>query len=155
LHRRKKRKAAVVEREIRTELISKWGDMLITDVTRDDVMSLIGAIRDRHAPLLCPEHFRHCRGLFSWAIRNSKLASSPYVAFKLSEDIAKKEAAHPDTERPRDCSILARNRKARVSARGIIPNASLTWQRKSEVSDARRATALWPSAVHSWTSAIS
>ena len=75
LHRRKKRKAAIVEREIRNELLSKWGDLLITDITRDDVMTLIAAIRDRPAPYYALNIFGHCRSLFSWAIRSQSWVS--------------------------------------------------------------------------------
>jgi integrase len=139
LHRRKKRKAAVVEREIRTELLAKWGDLLITDITRDDVMSLIGPIRDRPAPYYALNIFGHCRGLFSWAIRNSKLTSSPCVAFKLSEDIAEKKPRTRTLSDPEIVAFWRATGKLSYPLGPLFRMLLLTGQRKSEVSGARWA----------------
>ena len=44
------RKAKIVEREIRNELMPHWGARPITEITRRDVVTLIEAVVDRPAP---------------------------------------------------------------------------------------------------------
>lgn len=93
IHRRKQRKAAVVEREVRQELTSKWADLLITDITRGDVAALVQAIRDRPAPYYAHNIFGHCRSLFSWAINSDVygLETSPCDRIKPTKLIAEKK----------------------------------------------------------------
>ena len=43
----------------------------MTDISRDDVVSLIEAIADRPAPAMAHLVFAHSRSLFNWAIARS------------------------------------------------------------------------------------
>jgi integrase len=67
-HLKGKRKAKVVEREIRNELIPHWGARPITEITRRDVVELIEKIVDRPAPGHARNIFGHVRTMFNWAI---------------------------------------------------------------------------------------
>jgi integrase len=66
-HLRGKRKAAVVEREIRKELAA-WMTRPIAEITRRDVVELIEAIVDRPAQAYARNIFDHVRGVFNFAI---------------------------------------------------------------------------------------
>jgi len=66
-HLRGKRKAAVVEREIRKELAA-WMKRPIAEITRRDVVELIEAIVDRPAPAYARNIFDHARAVFNFAI---------------------------------------------------------------------------------------
>jgi integrase len=66
-HLRGKRKAAVVEREVRTELAA-WMKSPIAEITRRDVVELIEAIVDRPAHAYARNIFDHIRGVFNFAI---------------------------------------------------------------------------------------
>jgi integrase len=79
LHRRKCRTAAAIERDIRRELISKWAERPITDITRADVVTLVEAIRDRPSPYSAHAALGFTKTLFSWAINRGEygLETSP------------------------------------------------------------------------------
>jgi integrase len=68
LHRRECRTATFAERDIRRELISRWAERPVTEITRADVVALVEAIRDRPAPYSAHAAFGFCRTLFGWAI---------------------------------------------------------------------------------------
>ena len=67
-HVKGQRKAAVVEREIRKELIPHWGAQPITEITRRDVVTLIEKIVDRPAPAHARNILQHIKKLFAWAL---------------------------------------------------------------------------------------
>jgi integrase len=71
---RGKRKATVVEREIRRELIPAWGNRPISEIGRRDVVQLIEAIIDRNPEgtgAYARNVFNHIRSVFAWAINRS------------------------------------------------------------------------------------
>jgi integrase len=67
-HLKEKRRAVRTEREIRTELIARWRDRPVTEITRNDVVRLIDAIVDRGAKTHAHNIFGHARTIFNWAI---------------------------------------------------------------------------------------
>src|SRR5262245_27376717 len=67
-HVKGQRRAKDTEREIRKELINRWGERPITEITRSDVISLIEEIADRPAPYYAHLILGHLRSLFNWAI---------------------------------------------------------------------------------------
>jgi integrase len=80
-----RRQGARAAKEIRGELISRWGDRPITLITRGDIIEVVDAVRARgqqtagvrasgsHARTI----FAHCNALFNWAALRHDLASSP------------------------------------------------------------------------------
>jgi len=62
------RTAKDTEREIRAELIHRFGSRPITDVSRTDIIVLLQEIADRPAPYYAHLIFGHLRSLFNWAI---------------------------------------------------------------------------------------
>ena len=73
------RTAKSTARQMRNELISEWGSRPITEITRDDVVTLIETIADRPAPYMAHLVLGHIRSLFNWAINRGSygLESSP------------------------------------------------------------------------------
>jgi integrase len=64
------RKGAEVERDIRRDLLPKWGKRPITDITKDDVIAVIKA-KKRTAPAQARNLLGIAKRLFSWAIDQS------------------------------------------------------------------------------------
>jgi integrase len=68
-HVKGKRKAKVVEREIRTELIPVLGARPISEITRRDIVQLVEAIADRGRTAAHARNiYGHVKTLFNWAI---------------------------------------------------------------------------------------
>src|SRR5262249_53404929 len=76
---RGQRRAAHTEREIRKELIARWGERPIASITREDVVLLVDAVARRPAPYLAHLVFSYARSLFNWAINRGTygLETSP------------------------------------------------------------------------------
>lgn len=87
------RKAKIVEREIRNELMPHWGARPITEITRRDVVTLIEAVVDRPAPAHARNILGHARTLFNWAINRDiyGLQSSPCDRLKPGQLIGAKK----------------------------------------------------------------
>jgi integrase len=141
VHRRKLRKAAIVEREIRRELLSQWAELPIADISRQELMSLIEAIRDRPAPYYAHNIFNHCKSLFTWAINRGVygLEASPCDRVKPSQLIAVRK---PRQRVLNDDEIRAFWRATEELGYPLGPLFQmllLTGGRKSEVADARWA----------------
>jgi integrase len=136
---RGKRKAEVVEREIRNELIPHWGAKPIADITRRDVVALIEKIVDRPAPAYARNIFQHICGVFNFAISRDVygLGNSPCDRIKPRELIGKKK------DRTRVLSDDELFAVWRVATRLGYPYGAalqtllLTGCRASEVTDAR------------------
>lgn len=86
-------KAKESERDIRNELIARWGDRPIAEVGRHDVVEMAEEIAKR-APYSAHNIFGHCRALFNWAIARGLygLETSPCDRLKPADLIGRKEA---------------------------------------------------------------
>lgn len=62
------RSKAATTREIRVELVARWAERPITEITRADVINLVEKIADRPAPYSAHLILGHIRALFNWAI---------------------------------------------------------------------------------------
>ena len=74
--------AAATERLLRVEVLPSWGDKPIQQITKRDVLSLIGGIADRGAPVVANRTLAAIKTLFSWAIGRDILAASPALNVK-------------------------------------------------------------------------
>jgi len=72
-----KRTASNIVSIIRRELIARWGDRRITDITRADVIALVDDIVDRGYPEAARQALTYARSLFSWAIGRDLLDRAP------------------------------------------------------------------------------
>ncbi len=89
-HVRKLRSGADVEASIRRELISRWGQKPISEITRRDVIEAIEAIADKR-PATARKIFAHASKLFNWAAARSIIESSPCAIVKPSTLIGSPE----------------------------------------------------------------
>jgi integrase len=91
-HVTKLAKAREIERDIRRELIQRWGRRPVTDITRRDVVELLEEVVDRGAPYQAHNLLGHVRKLFNWAIARDVygLQGSPCDRLKPAEVIGKK-----------------------------------------------------------------
>jgi hypothetical protein len=82
-----------VETTIRRELIPKWGNRPIADITRRDVAELIEGIADSGRKYAAHKLFNYVSKLFAWAIARHLygLETSPCTGVKPSELAGKKE----------------------------------------------------------------
>ena len=65
-----------VELIVQNELLSRWHDRQITDITRRDIIAMVEEIADR-APGQASVTFATCRSLFNWAVDRDLLTASP------------------------------------------------------------------------------
>jgi len=81
------RQARPVERVVRYVLVDAWGNKLINEITRRDVVKLVEQINDRPAPIYAHAVFGVVRALFNWAVHRDiyNLAASPCDRVKISE----------------------------------------------------------------------
>ena len=67
-HVSRKRTARAIELRIRRELITRWGDRPITDISRRDVIKMVEEIVDRGTLAAAHQTLTYAKRLFSWAI---------------------------------------------------------------------------------------
>jgi Arm DNA-binding domain len=92
-HVRKLRSGHDVESAIRRELIAKWGERPITEITRRDVVELVEAIADSGRPYAAHRVFAYASKFFAWAMARHLygIEASPCNGVRTSELAGKKE----------------------------------------------------------------
>jgi integrase len=137
IHRRKQRKASEVEHQIRKELISKWGERPISDITRQDVIELIQAIRDRPAPYYAFNVLGYCRLIFNWAIDGGLLEASPCDRIRPAKLMGERKPRQRVLSDDEIRAFWLATEKLGYPLGSNYQMLLLTGQRKSEVSKAR------------------
>ena len=87
-----KRTARTIEQLIRRELIPRWGERPITDVSRADVVALVDEIVDRGHPEAARLVFAYARRLFGWAVPRYGLEHAPTDHLSLKDLVGPKLA---------------------------------------------------------------
>jgi integrase len=87
------RKAAVVAREMRNDLLPRWRTKPLNAITRTDVVGVIDAIKDRGSLYQAHNVFGHIRTFFNWAIERGTYGvdTSPCDRIKPERLIGKKQ----------------------------------------------------------------
>jgi integrase len=93
-HVRKLRSGAEVESAIRRELVARWGERPITDISRRDIIALIEEIADTGRNAVARKIHAYCSKLFGWAVARGKygLETSPCADVKPAALIGAPEA---------------------------------------------------------------
>jgi integrase len=93
-HASRKRSARNIELLIRRELIPRWGDRPIGDVTRRDVVNLMNEIIDRGHPAAAHQAFGYGKRIFSWALAldTYDLEASPFDRLKRGDLLGAKRS---------------------------------------------------------------
>lgn len=81
-HASKNRTAAETARIFNREVLPKWKDKKIQDVTRRDVIDLIDGIADRGAPVMANRVLANVRKFGNWCVSRDVLAVSPAAGVK-------------------------------------------------------------------------
>ena len=92
-HVRQLRSGAQVEAVIRRELIARWGERPIIEISRRDVAELVEAIAESGRPYAAHRTFAYASKLFNWAMARHLygIEASPCTGIKTSELAGKKE----------------------------------------------------------------
>jgi integrase len=138
-HVKGQRRAKDTEREIRNELIAKWGERPVTSITREDVVILVEAVARRPAPYLAHVVLGHVRSLFNWAINRGAygLETSPCDRLKPAALIGAKQ---PRQRTLNDAELRALWQASETIGYPFGPLYRLlllTGARKSEVAEAQ------------------
>lgn len=97
-HASKNRSADETQRILDREVLPRWGDRKIGDVTRRDVLEMLDAIVDRGAPTMANRTLAAVRKLFNWAVSRDILAAAPTAGVKPPGDEKSRERVLSDDE---------------------------------------------------------
>lgn len=78
------RSCAEVERALRVEVVPRWGDRKITDITRLDIVALRNEIVGRGAPVMANRCLAYVSGILAYAVEEGFIPVSPYSKIKRS-----------------------------------------------------------------------
>ena len=76
-HVREFRRAEASEREIRRNLLPRWKNKIVTEITKHDVVDLIDEIVGRGTKREAHAAFSHARAFFNWCIGRGMMETSP------------------------------------------------------------------------------
>lgn len=142
--RDKERKAAHVERELRTYVLPEWGDRPVGSVTRRDVKELVGGIRDKGikglpAPYVAHTVLGHLKRLFEWAVDEERfgIETSPAAGIRPTKLIGAKKPRQRNLSDDELRALWRAAGKLRYPYGPIFKLLLLTGCRNSEVREAR------------------
>lgn len=135
------RTARGTEREVRKELIDRWGARPVTEITRDDVVRLVDEIADRPAPYYAHLVLGHIRSLFNWAINRGTygLETSPCDRLRPAALIGAKQPRQRVLTEPELAALWRVSEGFGYPYGPLYRLLMLTGARKMEVAGAR-----WP-----------
>jgi integrase len=90
-HVARARTAAAIELRIRRELLPRWGERSITDITKADVVRMVDEIVDRGHPEAARQTLAYARRLFSWTVARGVLEHAPTDHLKAVDLIGAKK----------------------------------------------------------------
>ena len=133
-------RARANELEIRNELIARWGNRPIAEITRHDVVKMAEEIGAR-APYQAHNVFGHCRALFNWAIARGLygIETSPCDRLRPGDLIGRKEARSRVLNDTELHALWKATETIGYPYGDLFRMLTITGQRKSEVAEAR-----WP-----------
>jgi integrase len=140
IHRAGQRKAADVERQLRRELLPRWGSRPVTDITDDDVRSVVRAAVARGATYEAYNLFGSINTLFGWAIGGGDygVRVNPCAQLRPSMLIGKPRAPRQRMlEEPELRAFWRATGRMDYPWRDVFRMLLLTGQRRSEVLGAR------------------
>lgn len=68
-----------IERALKAEIVSRWGNRKITDIKRRDLVLALDEIRKRGAPVMANRVLAYTRKMFSWAVERAVLEINPFL----------------------------------------------------------------------------
>jgi hypothetical protein len=128
-HLSKTRQGHSAEVVIRRELIARWADRPITEISRRDVLAVVDGIVDRNARYSAHLTLGYARRIFNWAIARGVygLESSPCDRMRPKEIIGAKKGPHQGSHRRRAARSMEGKREPGLPLRSAFPNARAHW----------------------------
>lgn len=147
-HIRHQKRVRDTELIVRRDFIPRWGDRLLTDVKRSDILEITDAALARGAPYAAHHAWAHCRRLYNWAIARGLVEHSPCDRVRPKDIIGEKVPRHRTLTDDELKSLWAVCVGTGYPTGPLIQLLMLTGQRRSEVANARGeeidlANALW------------
>jgi integrase len=138
-HLSKTRQGHSAEIVIRRELISRWAERPITEITRRDVLAVVDATVDRGKPYAAHLTLGYARRVFNWAIARGVygLESSPCDRMRPKEIIGAKKARTRVLNDDELRALWKASEGLGYPYGPLFQMLALTGQRKSEVAEAR------------------
>lgn len=81
-HMKGKRSAAEVERMLRVDVLPRWGERRIQEITKRDVLELLDGLTDRGVGPMTNRVFAAVRKLFNFCLARDMIASSPCAGIR-------------------------------------------------------------------------
>jgi integrase len=138
----KQYRAAAVQREVRRELIARWGDRPVTSITAHDLIALMDEVVGRGAPYQAHVLYGHVRRIFNWAIGRGiyGVHTSPCDRLRPADAIGQKKLSRSRVLTDHELrAFWSASRVMGYPYGPLFQLLALTGQRRSEVGRAR-----WP-----------
>lgn len=72
-----------IERALKSEIVSRWGNRKISDIKRRDLVLVLDEIKERGAPVMANRVLAYTRKMFSWAVQERAiLDANPFTMMK-------------------------------------------------------------------------
>jgi integrase len=139
-HVSKLRKAKDMEREIRKELMPRFGRRPVSSITRKDITKMLREIRDRGAVFQAHHVFGHVRKFYSWAMAQEDefdVQASPCAGINADELIGERGHRQRVLSDAEIRAVWKAATKMAYPVGTLYRMLLLTGQRKTEVAGAR------------------
>ena len=134
--KRKTRSWKETERILRSEFADPWRQLLITQVSKQSINSILDVIVRRGTPSAANHAFAAVRRLLNWSVEQGYLDHSPCVGMKAPAKVVSRDRVLSDAELT---AVLQGARKIGWPFGRVVLLLILTAQRRDEVSGVRWA----------------
>ena len=131
------RRGRVSEREIRGDVLSRWGHKPLTDITKQDVIKLVDAVKDRGAFYQAHIVLGHVKTFFNWCIERGILETSPADRIKPARVIGAKQSRSRVLSDDEIRAYWNATGKLGYPYEPFYKLAMLTGQRRAEIAEAK------------------
>jgi integrase len=129
-------KGGLIRSETGGEVLSRWADRPIHDITRRDVRDLLDSIKDRGAKVMANRALSYLNTMFAWAVDREILTASPCAGLEKTKSREKSRDRVLDDN---ELALVWRGADAVGGPFGaIVQMLILTLQRKNEVARLHR-----------------
>jgi integrase len=129
-HVAQNRTAAETTRILKREVLPRWGNKLLGEIRKRDVIALLDAVRERGAPVMANRVLAAIRKFFNWCISRGLLEVSPCAGVGTPTRERARERTLTDAELK---AVLAAAREIGHPFGSIVHFLALTGQRRDEV----------------------
>jgi integrase len=129
-HAAQNRTAGETERIFRREVLPRWGNRMLGEVRKREVIALLDTVRERGAPVMANRVLAAVRKFFNWCISRGLLEVSPCAGVGLP---TRERARHRTLSDEELAAVLKAAREIGHPFGSIVQMLVLTAQRRDEV----------------------